>query len=132
MENSVNLIVKPTILQTTPELRDYPVTTRQCYFSFERRLKYFAQYSLTNCEIECEAAAALNNCSCVPINFPSNASCGPAQQACIITTIEALNNENMPGCNCLPACSSISFDAEVSVADLNMSTLFGGQQFDKE
>jgi hypothetical protein len=41
-------------------------------------------------------------------------------------TKDFLVHQSFSQCNCLPACSSIVFESEVSVAKLNMTTLDRG------
>jgi Amiloride-sensitive sodium channel len=49
---------------------------------------------------------------------------------CIVNTRRILNAQNFLQCNCLPACTSITLESEVYTAELNMSSSFGGHEFD--
>jgi acid-sensing ion channel, other len=64
LEGSVTFLVKPKMMVTEDKLRDYSVESRECYFSNERHLKYFEQYTQSNCEVECEANLTLQYCQC--------------------------------------------------------------------
>jgi acid-sensing ion channel, other len=66
-EAAVNYVVSPNIMSNSDEVRSYPLVQRNCYFSDERRLKYFKQYTQTNCEIECFLEKALQQCGCLPM-----------------------------------------------------------------
>jgi acid-sensing ion channel, other len=67
MGSTVNVILKPKMITTAEELRDYPISLRKCYFSNELQLKYFKEYTPTNCEIECEVDRILEICGCRPM-----------------------------------------------------------------
>jgi acid-sensing ion channel, other len=71
MAYALTAVVKPHMMTTSNKLRDYPISIRKCYFSNERRLKYFTQYTQSNCEVECEADIIAKKCGCLPINFQS-------------------------------------------------------------
>jgi acid-sensing ion channel, other len=65
VNSSMTLIVVPKLMTTSEALRAYSATERKCYFSDERSLKYFLQYTQPNCEIECEADFVLKKCGCL-------------------------------------------------------------------
>jgi acid-sensing ion channel, other len=67
MGNSMTIIVDPRLMTTAEELGAYTVSERNCYFSDERRLKYFEKYTQPNCETECEIDNVLKHCLCFPI-----------------------------------------------------------------
>jgi acid-sensing ion channel, other len=69
--SAVNVILKPKMITTAKELQHYPVSERKCYFDNERRLKYFNQYTPSNCEVECEVDYILKECGCLPIYIES-------------------------------------------------------------
>jgi acid-sensing ion channel, other len=71
LKHSLTSVVKPKMMTTSDELRDYSVSERKCYFSNERRLQYFNQYTQSNCEIECIAEFINQKCKCLPVNFNS-------------------------------------------------------------
>jgi Amiloride-sensitive sodium channel len=72
LQESLNLVLTPKMITTSEELRSYSPTKRNCYFSNEGGLKYFKQYTQSNCEIECLADAILKNCGCLPIYIESD------------------------------------------------------------
>lgn len=61
--------VKPVMMTTSPDLVKYPVTTRQCYFNSDRKLKFFKYYSQSNCEFECLTNFTLLACNCVRVTM---------------------------------------------------------------
>jgi acid-sensing ion channel, other len=67
MNESKTFTVIPKIMTTSDELKNYPVNKRKCVFRNERRLKYFNEYTQSNCEIECEVDQILEQCGCVPV-----------------------------------------------------------------
>jgi acid-sensing ion channel, other len=146
---SLRIILKPRIITSDTELRHYPVTTRKCYFSNEFRLKYFLKYTKSHCELECEIDQILAECGCLPniieskdlnLKFEMDHQilfhldrdkadiCGPFQKLCLESQIDQLRRQNLVACNCMPECSSISFETEVSAFNLNSSTLHNYQE----
>jgi Amiloride-sensitive sodium channel len=55
---------------------------------------------------------------------PNNV-CGNIQENCKNAVRIRLFDQNLLPCNCLPACTSISFETEAFLAELNASNMFG-------
>jgi acid-sensing ion channel, other len=70
MQQSVNIVLKPRILTTSDALRDYPIESRNCYYSNERKLRFFNDYTQYNCQHDCAANVTLEHCGCVTLNYP--------------------------------------------------------------
>lgn len=127
--------VKPNMITTSEGLADYAPERRQCYFNDERYLKFFKVYTQSNCELECLANFTLNRCNCVKFSMPRDKDtriCTQGEVACydeaenglmmaeLTESLESGSGENKRGktkCNCLPSCTSINYDAEISQAD---------------
>nr|XP_053610764.1 pickpocket protein 28-like isoform X1 [Plodia interpunctella] len=119
--------IKAQMLTTAEALRSYSPERRQCYFAEERYLHYFKLYTQSNCEFECLTNHTYEKCGCVHIGMPR----GPEMKICNTGKVECMNdarNEFMEQeldailkqgkhCNCLPPCTSISYEAEISQAD---------------
>jgi len=75
MKVSANMIVTPKVMMNSDEVRHYPAAQRNCYFGFERRLKYFRQYTQSNCENECRVDSIWEICGCLPIYIESSNKC---------------------------------------------------------
>ncbi|KAJ6649409.1 Pickpocket protein 28 [Pseudolycoriella hygida] len=84
-------------------------------------------YSQRNCELECLTNFTLDMCGCVKFSMPHDDTtpiCGVAKVNCYtdaeIHLLEDSNSieasTNIISCNCLPACTSISYDSEISQA----------------
>ncbi|XP_037032179.1 pickpocket protein 28-like [Bradysia coprophila] len=131
--------VKPNMITTSEGLRDYEPNRRQCFFSLERKLRFLKVYTQRNCELECLANFTLHACGCVKFSMPRDKDtpiCGIAKIDCYN---EAENNltkqqfveestlepgaERVTSCNCLPACTSIIYDAEISQAPYDWESL---------
>jgi acid-sensing ion channel, other len=67
----VQFLVDPKVITTSPEIRNFPVRKRQCYFSNERYLRFFKYYTQNNCEAECVANLTLSECHCLRFHLPS-------------------------------------------------------------
>lgn len=64
--------VKPDMIITADNLRDYTPDQRQCFFSSERKLRFFKVYTQGNCELECLSNFTKAECGCVKYTLPSN------------------------------------------------------------
>ncbi|XP_060804919.1 pickpocket protein 28 [Amyelois transitella] len=125
--------VKPQMLTTSETLRSYPPERRQCYFSQERYLHYFKVYTQSNCEFECLTNHTYAKCGCVHIGMPR----GPGMKVCNTGKVECMNgarNDFMEQeldailkqgkhCNCLPSCTSIEYETEISQANYDFKAL---------
>ncbi|XP_055382467.1 pickpocket protein 28-like [Condylostylus longicornis] len=137
----VLISIKPKIITTSDGLKHYHPQIRQCYFQRERNLAYFKLYTQSNCELECLANYTYSQCGCVKFSMPRNTSipvCGSQKIDCYNQAEDALlknefeqglktSKENYRGetdCNCLPACTSIAYEAEISQADYDFVSQF--------
>jgi acid-sensing ion channel, other len=133
MEQEMIIVIKPKIMSTSMELKHHSISKRQCYFSNERELKYFQQYTQSNCEMECLANFTIAQCGCVRFNFPTFSNdveiCGASKISCLrkaefellqLQISQGLKEQEMQ-CNCLPGCNSITYDVEISQSDFNMT-----------
>lgn len=59
------------VTTTSEALRHYAPSKRQCYYSYERQLQFFKNYTQTNCEAECLANFTKLECGCVKFSMPS-------------------------------------------------------------
>lgn len=122
--------VKPNMMTTSEYLASYSPKRRHCYFNNERSLQFFKVYTQNNCELECLANFTLKECGCVKFSMPRTNStkiCGQKDVTCfdeaednlILQEVDTSLSSNSDGeiktlCDCLPACTSISYDVELS------------------
>lgn len=66
------IIIKPVIDISTPQLKNINIDQRQCFFSDERELRFYRTYTQRNCILECESNFTLHFCQCVMYYMPSN------------------------------------------------------------
>nr|XP_049705408.1 pickpocket protein 28 isoform X1 [Helicoverpa armigera] len=149
LSQEVVVAVKPKMMTTSSGLKPYEPTRRQCYFPTERYLQYFKVYTQSNCEMECLSNFTYTRCGCVHFGMPYGPNmevCNAASRECIkeaqmeLVTIEIQsgldsrkqNETDTLGqaravssrCRCLPACTSIEYEAETSQADYDWAALF--------
>ena len=142
LRQEVVVSVKPNMITTSSGLLDYAPDRRQCYFNKERDLKFFKVYTQSNCELECLANFTLNACGCVKFSMPRDNKtriCSQSEIGCYDAAEDGLmiselkeslksgSGENKRGktnCNCLPSCTSINYDAEISQADYEFVKVF--------
>lgn len=138
LDQEVAVSVTPRMIETAESIRSYKPHRRQCYFNHERYLKYFRVYTQTNCELECLTNFTLKRCGCVKFSMPRGPNvriCGVSLQSCYEeATVELLEmevrNREQPrrlgfvdDCNCLPACTSILYNTEISQASFEWKRL---------
>lgn len=124
--------VKVNMMTTSPNLKSYDPEIRQCFFDGEKKLKFFQIYTQSNCEIECLSNFTLKTCGCVKFSMPHDSDTAICDQSKIQCYNEAedklIETELEQGlefesgkteCNCKPACTSISYNAEISQTDFN-------------
>lgn len=133
MDQEVMIAVKPQMISTTEGLRDYTPERRQCFFNHERYLQFFRVYTQDNCELECLTNYTLKSCGCVKFSMlrtNRTAVCETYNISCLLRAESDLlemdvvrhedeNTNFRANCNCLPACTSVQYDAEVTQTDFD-------------
>lgn len=138
MGKDVMISVKPKMITTSAGIAEYEPHQRQCYLNKDRPLKYFKIYSQSNCEQECLTDFTLNLCGCVTFSMPRT----PETPVCDVDKIpcyrrakdkllfnqfsEALKkikhkkSEENYDCDCLPACTTLDYETEISEGSFNV------------
>ena len=60
----------PKLIIADMDVLRYAPQQRQCFFSSERRLRFFKQYTKSNCETECLSNFTRKECGCVKFSMP--------------------------------------------------------------
>ncbi|XP_050080483.1 pickpocket protein 28-like [Anopheles maculipalpis] len=130
---AVSIIVKPRLLTTQKNLHRYPHTKRQCFFADERKLRFFRVYNEQNCEFECLTNYTLATCGCVTFAMPRENTtrvCSAHEKRCYksaVTRLMELDEMSLDTgqemCDCLPACTTIKYDVELSNDWLNLDAM---------
>lgn len=126
------------MITTSESVKKYNPKRRECFFSSERRLKYFKTYSQLNCKLECLTNETLQHCDCVNFFMPRDNKtdlCGTGSWKCMqeaehkfqmgdlykqLNNFEWLKKKKKlrtSHCNCLPICADLSYDVETSQSD---------------
>ncbi|KAK7874511.1 hypothetical protein R5R35_001594 [Gryllus longicercus] len=140
----VEAAVTPNIMLTNDDLRRrYSPAQRQCYFSEERRLRFFKHYTRSNCEFECLANVTFHMCQCVAFHMPRELDtliCTDLNDNCVYKAeymfqllrsgmkddlnIFNVSEDKMEAlgfkCNCLQTCLSVKYRSERSTTDTNV------------
>ncbi|XP_058827729.1 pickpocket protein 28-like [Topomyia yanbarensis] len=131
INQEVTIAVKPQVITTSEVLRNYAPERRQCFFNHERYLKFFRVYTQDNCELECLTNFTLQYCGCVRFSMPRSSRtevCESNMIECMILAENELFERDVvehrkgeknyrAGCNCLPSCTSVQYDAEITQTD---------------
>lgn len=65
------VLIYTKMTKTSKDIEHYQPEERQCYYSTERRLRFYKYYAKRNCENECLANFTLKQCGCVKFSMPS-------------------------------------------------------------
>ncbi|XP_073819616.1 pickpocket protein 28-like [Musca autumnalis] len=121
MSEATTIAVLPNMMTTSEGIAKYRPEKRQCYMANERLLRYFKVYSEKNCELECLTNFTLQLCGCVKFSMPRTRDmpvCRENDISCYDEAEEKLMlqqfTENIDNCNCLPACTSLDYNVEIS------------------
>ncbi|KAK5641659.1 hypothetical protein RI129_010206 [Pyrocoelia pectoralis] len=141
LNQEVIVVIKPDMMTTSEGLRSYTPNSRLCFFQDERQLMYYQMYTQKNCEVECLTNITLQRCGCVAFHMPRNQTtkmCGPGNALCMKRAeaemhtrevdLDHANANNIERCNCLPSCTSLTYNAELSQAYFNWPKVFEGFQ----
>lgn len=87
---NTQISIKPNMITTSEGLRKYPHDQRQCFFSSERQLRFYRNYTQNNCEAECLSNYTKIECGCVVFSMPSkqNAIDFKCQTSIFLTSIK--------------------------------------------
>ncbi|KAK0183188.1 hypothetical protein PV327_001254 [Microctonus hyperodae] len=125
------IVITPRIYSASWSILGISRKKRKCFFTTERRLKYYRTYTQRNCLLECEANFTQKICHCVQYYMPKSANtpiCGKKDDICATdarrlmetnlyddeTTAGKLNVTETPSCNCWPGCFEINYDYTMS------------------
>ncbi|XP_059608203.1 pickpocket protein 28-like [Phlebotomus argentipes] len=140
LNQEITVTVKPSMFTTSDGLMGYNPSRRQCFFNHERELEFFRVYTQSNCELECLSNYTKERCGCVKFSMPRHADtpiCGSAMIQCYrqaeyellqLEIQEDLSKISNRTCNCLPACTSIVYDSEISQTEADVEKLFNAYE----
>lgn len=63
--HSTLYVIEPKLIRTSDSARKFRPHERQCFFNYEHKLRFFNQYTESNCVSECLANYTLAQCDCV-------------------------------------------------------------------
>ncbi|CAH1995074.1 unnamed protein product [Acanthoscelides obtectus] len=139
--DAVIATVQPNLIKTPDEVRKYHPDIRECYFTNEKVLLYFKQYSPENCRLECITNYTLEICGCVNFHMPRNKStpiCGLGKYFCMkkaerdLKYLELHNSLNVGKaaffCDCRPACVHLKYEADHSQSNWHYDRLYFAKQ----
>jgi len=85
--DTTNLIsIKPHVMSTSKNLREYSSADRKCYMQTEKNLTFFRSYTQSNCKLECMTDYILKECKCVKFFMPHKNGtkiCNPSEIICV-------------------------------------------------
>lgn len=116
----IEILITPEVIETDSDLKSLEFQDRLCYMEGEKKLKFFNDYSLRNCELECFSNHSIELCGCVPfdvIRASDTKVCSVYDNYCLQQLRFDLrysnDNERIKPCNCFLLCDSVSYNFEV-------------------
>ncbi|XP_023310707.1 pickpocket protein 28-like [Anoplophora glabripennis] len=125
--------IQPVMITTSESVMLYNSKRRECFFPSEKQLKFFKIYTSLNCKLECLTNFTLQYCGCVNFFMPRENTtkiCGIGKLECMKQAEDLLqmgtlqnkievpkNKSTNSNCNCMPICSDLSYDVEISQND---------------
>lgn len=126
--------IRPQMITTSKGLDSYDPQKRQCFLYQEKKMKFFKIYTQSNCQLECLTNFTIKKCDCVHFSMPrlsdtpvcESDKWGCAREARKIFSRKMLEENLKPNscklndleddfsCDCLPSCTSIEYDTELS------------------
>jgi len=113
-------------------LRRYEPKSRGCYFSGEKKLKFFNTYTKALCEFECMTNYTLKVCGCVKFSMPRNSTtpvCIVEKAICYLEAMkrwpdyEKFNDRFEATCGCLKTCNDIKYDVKFQKTSTGENTM---------
>ncbi|KAF2901092.1 hypothetical protein ILUMI_05095 [Ignelater luminosus] len=127
LNQAVLVAIKPRMITISDKLKSYKPEARKCYLGDERKLRFFKSYTQQNCLHECRLNTTLNVCNCLPfymLGFGGIPICGPGSISCVNKATEQYTlTEGNQKCNCLPSCTSLEYDVEISQTDCDLNLM---------
>ena len=104
--------ITPSQTVTSPDTLHMPKEHRGCQFQHENDdMTIFKVYTEANCNFECKLKIALENCHCMPWDYPhfndSVATCDRFGGLCFKMFLD--HDETMKQCQCLPDCTTTTY-----------------------
>ncbi|KAK5641673.1 hypothetical protein RI129_010220 [Pyrocoelia pectoralis] len=118
LDDALFVGIKPKMITISEDLIGYKPEDRNCYLGNEKFLSLYKYYTQGNCLSECLANYTLQQCGCLAFYMPTTTStetCGLGSIECVkIAKNETYSEFGHGRCNCLPSCTSLSYDVETS------------------
>jgi acid-sensing ion channel, other len=140
IEQDVTILMRPLMTVAAKKLLKYEPELRQCFLKDERSLKYFKIYTKSNCVFECVSNFTLKLCGCVKFSMPRDDGtkiCNATKLTCILEAENkylSRDEENADSddtqCDCLPACTEISYEAEIRQTNFDYERMFKSFAYD--
>lgn len=83
--------INPEVKRTAESLKHKHSDDRGCLYSSEKQLKYYKEYTRSNCEQECLANITMQKCGCVKFSMPRKYT-APNSNVYVTLTVEMLLN----------------------------------------
>lgn len=128
-DHDVRIAVRPNLMMTSPGLvKNYSQKQRKCIGENEHDLIFFKKYTQRNCQLDILANLTKTICGCVLFWMPRFNETGVCsfwkEFNCVehVENLLSLDNASFTQ-KCLPVCDSITYDAEISISNIEVKAL---------
>lgn len=124
-----NILVSPSVYESTRRFKDTPILTRSCRFNDEvtdNAFTTFNNYSFKSCEFDCKLQHSRAKCGCTPWNYPQSDDvviqiCDGVQAHCFG---QAMGEDyDKDECSCLQDCDEFVYDLSSFQHKVNVDKL---------
>lgn len=95
MDTEVTIGLRPSVIVSSPEIRNMKLNQRVCVFDDERQLKTVETYSFESCMTECVIDAIIKMCNCIPFYYPDSTEYQPFEdriRTCSFSDVKCLRD----------------------------------------
>ncbi|XP_059089063.1 uncharacterized protein LOC131885143 [Tigriopus californicus] len=114
------ILITPTKIESDESLRSMDIERRNCRFDDEiEDSVLFQKYSQSGCFLECQIRKAVEECDCLPWNYPHYTVNGQLTKLCDyrghFCVEEILKRSTFwKECNCYPSCNTMTYTYSIS------------------
>lgn len=119
-DHDVRITVRPNLMITMPNvIKSHSQEQRKCIAQDENNLQFFKKYTQKNCHLDTLAIQTEKECGCVVFwmpRFNDTKMCSYANEfKCVEHVEHSIHNIDLAS-KCLPACNSITYEADISTS----------------
>lgn len=121
-DETLSVQINAKSLRTDMDLKDFPIEFRKCYFMDEKKLKFFKDYTQSNCKMECYVNVTIADAGCVLFYMPRDSKT-PICKASQLKFAKGVTMDELTKCDCYPLCNDIKYSYEVEKLEFSTKSI---------